>query len=100
MFVLYFFTLSLLVAYTYATAGCPTGYTAGPDAVACYKVSDALATWGDGEKACALDGGHLASIPDAFTNSFLVNLFRGSSLAQANWDWAYIGGIYLPANIG
>lgn len=60
---------------------CPSGSSKGPNGN-CYKVINSdreqqgLPTWFQAENRCRKDGGHLASISDSFTNSFIANLAR------------------------
>lgn len=57
----------------FAIFQCPPGSVVGLRAGDCYTYNPAAA-WFDAEEECVTSGGHLASVHDVFTNSFLAKL--------------------------
>jgi hypothetical protein len=51
---------------------CPNGTVGLVNAPMCYKVMNKTVVWVEAEENCVKLGGHLATVPDAFTNGLLV----------------------------
>lgn len=93
----WFATISLVFPLAYC---CPAGSIVGLRPDECY-LSRPAASWIDAEEDCVVAGGHLASVHDAFTNSFLrklpkynasnnTGLWIGGSVGGTNkdrWTW-------------
>lgn len=123
---LLFFILISLVS-TLVSGTCPSGTEAGFTGL-CYEPFSKPSTWYQGEKTCALNGGHLASVTSTIMNSFLAGLgdfpfnhtefwlggttnFLGGSWSWSdfqnftyqNWAlgkiWIYIRWIGFPKNL-
>lgn len=72
--------------------GCPAGSIVGLRPHECY-LSRPGASWTDAEEDCVVAGGHLASVHDAFTNSFLRKLPKyGASNVSGFWIGGSFGG--------
>lgn len=80
-----------------SNAKCPSGYIQGLADGLCYYTSHEAASWSDAEDNCRKRDGHLASIHNAFKNSFLyrtgftcssqwVGASRGVT-TSTNWTW-------------
>ncbi|VDM80301.1 unnamed protein product [Strongylus vulgaris] len=61
---------------------CPSGYVIGTDSL-CYKVYDTHSSYRDASAKCLSDGGHLASIHNAFANSLVQQL--GQNAGTVIW---------------
>jgi hypothetical protein len=80
-----------------ALAPCPAGYSAlvqGNNN--CYKMMSTAMSWMDAEKACMSDGGHLASVHNAFENNALAT-FAGAANPNAN-TWIGLNNNNNPQN--
>uniref|UniRef100_A0A914CGY3 C-type lectin domain-containing protein n=1 Tax=Acrobeloides nanus TaxID=290746 RepID=A0A914CGY3_9BILA len=51
---------------------CPNGTVGLVNGPMCYKVMNKTVVWVEAEENCVQLGGHLATVPDAFTNGLLV----------------------------
>uniref|UniRef100_A0A914CFE8 C-type lectin domain-containing protein n=1 Tax=Acrobeloides nanus TaxID=290746 RepID=A0A914CFE8_9BILA len=81
-----FYILLLLFS---ACDGCPTGTIQGIASDSCYKSYISPQNFFIAEETCFVnEGGHLASVHDAFTNAFLMK--EASSLFNADDYWASI----------
>lgn len=76
---------------------CPSGFSSGSNGF-CYKGYNDQNTWFQAEATCAqnIDGGHLASVENVFTNAVIGSLFA----AQLNYSDIWLGGTtdYLGGN--
>lgn len=77
-----------LIFLTLTISACPSDGITDNEGV-CYKSFNISLNWYAAEAACAKDGGHLASIPDTFTNAF-VSSYANSLLGYENY---WIGGL-------
>lgn len=94
----YFFVL-VLTCVDLCTAGCPSGAVQGLSDDVCYDYNMLSESWYEAEENCQLSGGHLASVRNAFLNSFLLDKlgskFRAESfwlgpsvgVTSTNWSW-------------
>lgn len=94
---------SLLAILHFSWAACPNGWVVGPSNNYCYKAVNNATYWVDADYNCILQGGHLASVSDAFTNSFLnseakkafgngnaTEFWLGSTtmIQDGQWSWS------------
>lgn len=69
--------LALLAISALASAKCPLGSVQGLTDDACYSFSVDSTSWSRAEEQCVKQGGHLASVSNGFTNSFLSSTAVG-----------------------
>jgi len=74
----------LLLVPAVSVLGCPSGWTR--HRVYCYKVFNERMTWTNAEKACNVQGGHLASIPDIETSNFIHSIIKTGNVF---WSGGY-----------
>jgi len=90
----------LLCRAVNVSADCPLETIQGLSPHNCYAVEFQLVTWAKAESLCSSKGGHLASVQNAFTNTFFtqsmpfaddikaywIGGFRNST--AGNWSWS------------
>ena len=95
-----FTTFLIFLAINHALA-CPKDSIAGgQDGQACYKIFKTEKTWVEAEFDCQFNRGHLLSIHDAFTNTYLNGLayenfgknevdywLGGNAIMGNGWQW-------------
>jgi hypothetical protein len=81
--------LSMLAGLMTAWAACPAGTIQGLSAESCYLVTKETLAWGNAEQRCVSKGGHLISVANDITNTFVQS---AASLLWTNVYW--IGGYY------
>lgn len=67
-----------------SSCDCPTDWKQGPTGL-CYKPFNQNLVWYNAEATCYQNGGHLASIQDAFTNSYLAGLAQQAFSLDTFW---------------
>jgi len=75
---------------SFINCACPSNTTLGSNNL-CYRAYPTSASWAVAENTCCTSGGHLASVPDAFTNAWLSG-FADAPLARRNY---WMGGNYM-----
>uniref|UniRef100_A0A914DLI6 C-type lectin domain-containing protein n=1 Tax=Acrobeloides nanus TaxID=290746 RepID=A0A914DLI6_9BILA len=82
------FILKLITLIIPVLCACPPNSTVSPSGV-CYALYNNSLDWFHAEAACIKEGGNLANIPDAFTNSF-ISSYAKSILGFQNY---WVGGL-------
>lgn len=59
------------VGFGLTFARCPVGAIQGLDPSICYLYHTEPSSWYDAEETCVQSNGHIASVPNAFVNSFI-----------------------------
>ncbi|KAH7700512.1 C-type lectin 4 [Aphelenchoides avenae] len=80
-----------------ALAACPRGSVQVGSSCTCYQLPDLPLrdeTWDIAERLCAIDGGHVASVRNAFQNSFLRNFTK-----ELNSEFVWLGGLFTSADV-
>lgn len=77
------------LAFSGPALACPPGTLQGMNANDCYRVHFSYADWQAAENECVSDGGHLASVSNAFVNKLLYNI---SSDVRGVGDYVWLGG--------
>ncbi|KAH7705116.1 C-type lectin 4 [Aphelenchoides avenae] len=86
----YGFLLAALSAI--ALAACPRGSVQLGSSCTCYQLPNlplSDETWEVAERLCAIDGGHVASVKNAFHNAFLRTFTK-----ELNAEYVWLGGLY------
>lgn len=77
-------------------AKCPVGTTQGPAGTQCFLYQTVASSWVMAEQDCVNRKGHLTSVHDSLTNTFVSNLARGcanevwlggESFVEKTWAW-------------
>uniref|UniRef100_A0A914EIM3 C-type lectin domain-containing protein n=1 Tax=Acrobeloides nanus TaxID=290746 RepID=A0A914EIM3_9BILA len=98
----------LLLSFFFAPSfSCPNGTYVGFNKSLCYRIREGAPgkhSWYDAETQCQIyDNGHLASIPDGFTNNYITGLMDstqnktrfwlgGTTTITSNASWAWTDG--------
>lgn len=85
---MFYFTLFIFTILPIFSYSCPSGTVEGHNGI-CYKAHTDPLNWFDADAQCMIEGGHLAAIPDAFTNVFLANYSKSIFGSGDYW----IGGL-------
>lgn len=82
MFLRLIFTSFFLISHAFSL--CPPNSNVSSSGT-CYKAFNQSLAWFDADAACVKDGGHLANIPDVFTNSFIASVAKGTFGVNDYW---------------
>lgn len=74
----------LLSTTIFTVYSCPVSAIRGPSSDYCYVLSERYVNWYDAEEHCQSQGGHLASVTNAFLNAFL----RDQPARASSTGWA------------